>query len=411
MLGGEARFFALIRLAIAACLLGACGASDGEAKGKPSSPTPSHPGSLLVLDQRDQPIPALRVQIDGALVTTDANGRASVPNLSQRYDAVTRVDSYVYAYQGLSSRGPTLKLRLASSTAAASSFFLELKAEPGTNQELYLVVGVESEDAQPFVTGSPQSLAVNWYGSSSATLSVEAFLADVDPMTRAVLGYAGYAQHSWAAANGMSDTWEPTFSAPPFDTTTIHVDLSAPADTTLVAAGLLLEPSAGKQGFFGAVQATRPSIDFLVPATAARYEVYAQVARENDNSSATAHDVTAGARVNLTVPAAPAAIAPADSTADVTLDTEFTWSPVTDAVYYLIATSSLPPAPSYFVFTSTPSAHLPDTSALGLELPQVASYSWSACSASHVSLDSYAAGARPTGGGASAPRNFQTAGN
>ena len=60
-------------------------------------------------------------------VTLDANGRASVPNLSQRYDAVTRVDSYVYAYQGLSSRGPTLKLRLASSTAAASSFFLELK--------------------------------------------------------------------------------------------------------------------------------------------------------------------------------------------------------------------------------------------------------------------------------------------
>jgi hypothetical protein len=90
-------------------------------------------------------------------------------------------------------------------------------------------------------------------------------------------------------------------------------------------------------------------------------------------------------------------------------DTEFSWTAADDAIYELDARADQ--SLYWFqIFTTALSAHLPDTSALGLTLPQEPEFSWSVLSVSHVSLDAYAAGkAASSGSGGSAPRSFTTA--
>lgn len=404
-------------MVVSTSLLAACGSSEHGGSGEaPPSSVAAHPGTLLVLDHLGLPIPSLEVLIDGALVTTDAHGSAPVPNLAPSYDALTGINSLVFAYHGLTSEGPTLKLRVAPTTAArSSSFSLETKTEPGPNRQVFFSFGVAGGGDQWRVTGGAQYLTIEWDGSPNATLSTEAFLVDVDPNTQAVIGYAGYAQQTWALSDGMNAIWQPAFSAPPFETKTIHLDVSIPADNKLMFATLRFSPSAGKQSSFGVQQPVSPSIDFLVPATSTRYEVGVQGGRGNDASFATAHEVSPGARVSLTLPAATAAISPADGASEVGLDTEFTWSPVTDAVYNLSATASPLPATNYFVYSSTPSVHLPDARALGVALPQFTSYSWAAGYVTQTSLDAYAAGqpsaGSASGSGTSATRSFTTLGN
>lgn len=106
-------------------------------------------------------------------------------------------------------------------------------------------------------------------------------------------------------------------------------------------------------------------------------------------------------------------LAPEDELVNVTPETDFSWSAQPGSVYELLAfgDSTTQPNYNYLVATTTSTARLPDTSALGVRFPAGLSLQWLARSErGYASLDDYAAASEAeTGTGFSEYRTFTTA--
>lgn len=184
---------------------------------------------LLLLDQLGQPVAQTRALIDGKVVMTDDEGRAQLGELPASYDAVIADGTYVRAFMGLKARSPTIELanrNLHFNNEYVANVNIS-KVNTGANQGLFYAAGVTGEGIARQELGYNSDdkwswATLSWAGAPEVTLSAQAFLAQLDPETRYVVGYSGFASKSWSnAARQQTVSWTPEFDIPTFKTKTI----------------------------------------------------------------------------------------------------------------------------------------------------------------------------------------------
>jgi hypothetical protein len=399
---------------VAGCVVFGCGAES--TRTGTHTVAPSGPAELVVLDQIGDPVAGTDILVDGAIVTTDAFGHATTADLPPSYDLSLVVGGYAYAFIGLATRSPLIRLR-ASIVPEQSSYATVAVANPDSirdDDRIFFMAGVSglSADEQYVRLNSNGYEEVRWPGTSGMALATEAVLAELDDTQQNVLGYAAYAAETLAITPENYVTWNPTFGQVPFHTVPIHTSTDAPSEDTVFGYQTWLYEASGSSGenafADGVTSADVPVLD--IPD--ARYYVTATIGHESGTFVAEQYDVRAGATVRLESGRAPEQIAP-ESGATVDLATSFGWTPSPGAVYRLLVYTddSVEPFVQYDVATSEPGAVLPDLSALGFAFPAGRKLAWAAsCHRGYASLDAYASGGRSHGWGFSDYRLATAAG-
>jgi hypothetical protein len=374
---------------------------------------------LLLLDTLGQPAARVQALINGQIVTTNDEGRAELGKLPARYDAVVVAGSYVRSYLGLAARSPTI--RFPNSYLATNEYVARVNiAIPNTspNQVMFYTAGATGEEVLPQTMGYNTSggyhwADIVWAGPSDATLSAHAFLADVDPDTGSVLRYSGFASKDWPNGGPLRTVqWTPEFEPPAFETKTIHIELSLPANMSVGWYSVRMQLASGEGGPISESRAGA-SADLIVPdVPGATFDVIATLFGPGEEAQIFMRDLVAGATVHAAGSVGVDQLAPKEDAMNVTPETEFSWSGPSDPVYELTAFTELDTKPryNYVVATTGMATRLPDTSALGLPFPSGLTLKWVARSLrGHVSLDDYAAAPfAETGTGSSDFRTFTT---
>lgn len=398
-------------------VLGASGCGQSTQVDTPGSAEQGgHPGTLLVLDALKGAAPNVRALVNDVVIETDATGHAVLPpDLPAAYDVAVYSGPSVYAFVGMTTRSPTVVLtnQYLNPKLAGASVDILNPADLGPDQRVLFTIGALGAEAAHQVTGwSSDSggayLGVNWIGPSSATLSVEAFLVDLEPTSRQVLDYLGYATRDFPDADGLEATWTPEFGPMPFEVTTAGFEVELPEGASFDFTAASLFEASGRSGPMGSADAA--SATFLLPKLPGATCYFSGLTYDDDSAfAAEARDVAFGSVAHARASKGPTALAPADG-ATVSVDTEFSWTAADGAVYYLLAyTTDDGPYLDYTIATSSPSARLPELSSLGLPFPVGRRFDWSAHSElGHASLDTYAAGEPPNGRGYSYSRTALT---
>jgi hypothetical protein len=402
----------LVAQGIAGCGGRAADEAGGATQGK---------NELLLLDGLGEPVAQTRALIDGKVVTTDDQGRAELGTLPASYDAVIAVGTDVRAFVGLKARSPTIEIadrELDPSNEHVARVNISRASTP-PNQSLYYAAGVTGGNISRQTLGyngdDKSSWAIiRWAGAGDATLSAQALLADIDPRTRSVVGYSGFASKIWPnAAQQSTADWSPEFEAPAFETKTIHVELSLPDEVSVGWYSVSIRQESGETGPIGAFY-SGASADLLVPdLPGATFDIFAALSSPVGSYQIVMRAVSAGATVHAEGGDGLQQLAPETGTGNVTPETEFSWSTGPGYVYELLAFSDSTTQLNYnyLVATTGSSARLPDTSALGVPFPAGLTLQWLARSErGYASLDDYAAASQAlTGTGFSDYRIFTTA--
>jgi hypothetical protein len=376
---------------------------------------------LLLLDGLGRPVAQTRALVDGKVVTTNDEGRAELGELPARYDVVIAVGTTVRAFMGLQARSPTIEIanrQLDFSNEHQARVNIS-SATTVSNQSVFYAAGVTGADISRQTMGyngdGKSSWAIiGWAGAGDVTLSAQAMLAEMDPKTQSVLRYSGFASQTWpnAAQQGTVD-WTPAFEAPPFETKTIHVDLSLPLDMSIRWYSVNLRRASGEMGPIG-VFYSGARADLLVPdLPGATFDIFASLDGPGGSYQVVMRAVSAGATVHAEGAGGLRQLAPQDGMENVTPETNFGWSTQPGVVYELLAFSDSDTQPwyDYLVATSASTAQLPDASALGIPFPAGVTLQWLARSERGFdSLDDYAAAPdAATGTGFSDYRTITTA--
>jgi hypothetical protein len=119
--------------------------------------------------------------------------------------------------------------------------------------------------------------------------------------------------------------------------------------------------------------------DLLTPDLAgAKMQLQVTTEKGNDQSITILRGLAFNATgVTVNVPTAPSAVSPADGTTGVTTANAFSWTGPSNAVYVVTFYSSGGNVPGSFqVVTTETTAHIPDTTALGVALPKNETMEW-----------------------------------
>jgi hypothetical protein len=403
----------------------ACGGKSSREQVRTDEPTA--PVALRVVDEIGAPVSETAVLIDGALVTTDADGQAASSEVPATYDVAVVVGTHAYAFLGMTTRSPVLKLRASVAPDSTSTATVELPSDLTANGPVSLIAGVTDtpSDEQSATSGYGDHglmVATTWRGTSDATLSVEAITNATKDGTEfgAIVGYSGYAKLTLDAAPGADVPWQPELTEVPFDTVSIHVDVDLGGDDRMVTCSSELEESSGAVGALAALASNSGSIDLpVLDIPGARYVIDADVRSApvqgihttSDGFHATQLDVAARASIHLETGPFSTNVAPKNGTM-IEPDTMFSWTAGDGAVNVLSLTDYMVGFSDEVVThqfaldiaTSGLEATIPDLSALGFALPAAVSIQWNVSSQfGHASVDDYAAGEPSTGYGYSAP--------
>jgi hypothetical protein len=381
--------------------------------GTPGTPPTDHTGQLLLLDQYKLPYANMPVLVDDTLVTTDADGYATMPAVGDQYDVSVVAGDLAYVFHGLSTRSPVVRLVVSGTGAGVSSMSLAMASPPlRDDQTLVYSAGFANiaEDQQFFGTSIDAeglSLEGHWAGSSPVTFSAEAFVVDVDPSTGGPLAFTGYASRSWKVTPGAELSWTPSPTAPPFATAAIQVSVSLPAGAQVTSYDVWAREASGRQSHLGPIVSFAYTDEkVLVPdLPGAVFDVIAGTGDGTSVFEAEADGLHAGDQVTLEAHSGPVPLSPEDG-ADVSLDTDFTWTEDEGAVYRLFLTAhDGDKTRTYVIVTTEPTTRLPDLTALGAPFPSGQELSWQIFSLPGVApLDHFAADGHYGSTGYSMPR-------
>jgi hypothetical protein len=374
----------------------------------------SGPVSLQLVDESGQPFAPTDVLVGGGIVVTGADGRATTGVLPETYDVEVVLSdprngpSVAYAFLGMSSRSPLIKLH-GSQSPLSSGASLQLEKPAGlkpNEQTVFLIAGApdvppEDQTVQVYNPVGGSYADIMWPGSSSTEVAAEALIGEFDSDQMNVVGYSSYAATTVDLSPSDWTYWPADFASVPFDTATIHVDCDADV-SDVVGYGSSLYEASGLQGPLGLAAPRTGGADLTVlDVPGSHYSVQASVQAQTGVFVAEQSDVAVGASVFLHVGAPPEALTPADG-AVVGADSQFTWMGSEGSVndLRLMASDGHPPLRSYEIATTDASVTLPDFSALGFDFPAGRELSWYVVSElGHASIDAYASGEQPSGSG------------
>jgi hypothetical protein len=348
----------------------------------------------VVLGRFDYPAASLQVQAGGTLTRTDAQGRFVVRNAPTRYDvALNRGNAshpFVTQYIGLTTRRPILRLDTGDTSSAA----IQMAYPPPTVADTrHVDLGYHADIGT--INLSPGPLAgrpgPNWFplpaGATSADVVVGSltFLAAAESRPSAFLGYDQATLH---LSSGAVATWTPAYRPVDAMSVTGSVAVEDPRQQAYEAyLYVSLAPGGAWAGLnLDAVENQQPW-SFLVPkipgaAWAIEYHAY-DIGRAGSGGGAEAHgwalvgeDGTVPA-VSLRPPPRP--VAPADNATGFGVGSTLAWTGEG------VCTVSLQTAgmgdqailqPSFSFVTDQGTLTMPDTSAFGIALPALETYSW-----------------------------------
>jgi hypothetical protein len=365
---------------------------------------------LTLTDALGVPFGSVDVLVAGTVVTTNDEGRARVDDLPAVYDVAVVDGTTVYAFLGLTSRAPLIELFATRPEDHRTEEDVLFPADVTESQTLFVTAGVTSPAGlkqatyfRPMDAGT--SAIVTWVGSAAATLSFEAFLAEVDDTTGAVTNYVGYATTERVFDGSAMETWTPDFQPLPFDTVSMPVEVEAPPGGSVGAIDPWIEEPNGRRGTFGSVR-NGGTITLLLPQEpGADFGFLALGSDDTGSSESEVRGAPGSGVVSGTLGSSPVPLAPDDQAAG-PLDTDFTWTASDGNVYELTAYATDGSSLDYYVVSAVPSIRLPDVSALGFS-PGARALSWSAeWLEGPSSVDDFAAGASVTRWGMSTNRHF-----
>jgi hypothetical protein len=385
------------------------GGSEAAGTGDPRA----RPGQIFVVDAYGLPYANTPVLVNDAVVTTDANGYAPLPDVGAHYDVSVVVPPMAFTFIGLTTRAPIVRVTASTNGngAASASVNILLPEELGKNQRAAYTAGVADHDAGfggPFANASGAYAEAYWPSGYPTTLSAEAFIVDTDPVTGADLAFSKYAAESWTVTPGDTITWVPTFEPASFATKPIHVDVTLPPDAELGSYSVRAVEASGRTGSVASAEVSSVG-DVLVPELPDTTYIVDADALTNDRQSeflAEARGVHAGDHVTLAVSDGPLELAPDDG-AVVTPDTDFAWTKGDESVDELVISTTTPNGLfTYVIATTDGSARLPDLSPLGRSFPAGGHLGWDIEAVPGVtSVDGLAAGASGFGWGRTAWRS------
>jgi hypothetical protein len=387
----------------------ACGGRSSET-GVHSAGEGSGQVELRVIDGIGNPVPSTPVLVDGAIVTTDADGRATSAGVVASYDIAIVVGGNAYVALGMTTRSPTLKLLDMTLPELSSTATVEVDADSSDTQRVLPILGTPDvpADEQVVSLGYSESgrrtAGATWRGSADVELSVEAVVAELD-VTGNVVGYSDYAEQSFEASPGDELAWQPDFGPVPFDTVPIHVDTDVDVEGRTVFLASVIHESSGAIGF-SSYGSNAGSGDLLVlDIPGARYQVTAELQTSRDNALSgevvaefltQQRDVEAGASIHLVTGPFTLSTAP-DAGSLIDPDTTFSWTAGEGAINLLevVADDAEGPRMEYEIATTDQSAELPDLTPLGFAFPSGRKLWWLVTSEyGDASVDTYVAGER-----------------
>lgn len=375
---GDARWL------LATCLLLGCGESA-----RTSGDEPAGSVVLTLIDEISQPIPRAGLLVNGAVLATDASGRATAEGVPAKYDVTVVAGGTAYSFIGLTTRSPELALLDLASPELTSYATIDLENPPDLrdDQSIAFIAGAPGlaagEQAVAFDYGADGLYAqTTWPGTAQRTLSGEALVAELDATKDSVVGYSAYAAQTFELSPDDQVTWQPTFGALPFESAQIHVDLEQQDDAGPATFGSTVHEADGPSGELGWATGVASADLEVLDIPGASYTVTAQSYPGSGTFVAIANDVEVGGSVLLHTASPPELLSPANG-ARVEPDTEFRWSAIDGAVYRLVVYTDDETQPflQYEVVTAEPAAKLPDLSLLGLAFPAGRNLVWTVNSA------------------------------
>jgi len=401
---------ALLR-AVVAIFVASFAGCGGSVSQNPES-GPAREGYLLLLDDLGVPSRARQVMVDNTVVVTDDRGYARLPTVGASYDVTLRAGGYLYAYQGMTTRSPIIRVRYGSMAQAVEHSVGILVHTPnlGPGLRAYIHPSVSGPGvlSQGFGFNSAEGdywADIDWAGSELATLTLESFLAEYDTTSHAVKGFLGYAKVQREVSGGDDVEWTPAFELPQFGESTITVSVKRPDGQAVFQSIAFLQSPAGIQ-YISRADGSTDTQTFVVPdLPGARFSVSIDTYGMG-NASGQAHDMLAGGMAEVVVPPSPQVTAP-QSGAVVDLDTEFAWSVPEGAIRYMYAYGDNTLF-TMMIASASSVVRLPDLSPLGLALAPGTTWSWHGdFDQGPRSMDEFAAGGcEVRGWGASLDQTF-----
>ena len=348
----------------------------------PKKTTTSVQGTVLL--SGETPFAGARVLIEGhPLATTDASGKFAVTDVEPPYRIVIETDTNEFVvFTGVTSPNPTLRVG-----NSPSAYHTTLEGElqntvAGRKAGLSLASPAALGAKYADTTGATLPYAIDAYlikPSTSGRLYALEWTPNIDGNADSFTGYGSTAELN--LANGAPMAGLDIALDPVPATLNLEIGASVPADYDVLAttAGVRLWPEE-QLGFSLLTASFDSSIPLPVTVHApdlpgARMVANVIVSKPGGTQpiGATWASVpAAAATADLTVPARPVLLGPADGATGVGVGSELTWTAPTGSLSLLQLNGDI----DLNAYTNEPRFTLPDLSAFGTDYGSAAGYTW-----------------------------------
>ncbi len=347
----------------------------------------------FVKDLDGEPVAGVPVIIKGkAPVTTDANGGFAVSNVSKPYEArvIFSTDQAAIVYQGLTRSDPTLIYVGVTSNSKSATISGSVPPAAGKVTRVFFISGTMSWSTTADQVTGLYTLGINWKGSAnsvSGDLQALRWTQNTSGMPVEYDAY-GFEDNLTVSAGG-------TFPNNNF----IAADLTDPAEQNI--SGSIIRPlssyvlnSKALRLYFGNAEISlgyesgvnlSDNFSYVVPSiTGATFGVDV-----NATLNATPTDrhtyygkrgITGGSSgITINLASSPQLNIPAHNGSGIDTTTQFLWTKGSGGGICLlyISPTMFGTGPSFWIFTATNTASIPNLAPQGLGLPSNISYRWS----------------------------------
>jgi len=370
-----------IFLAAAACLMMACGGSHSNSEFPAATPLDIR-GKLL--SRAKQPLSGVAIVIPGKPpVNTDFTGAFTIAGVTPPYEAwiVDGANKTLVVYKGLTRSDPVLVYPESIGSIRHADVGGRITSGGSYPQLPDHRTRIVFSSSEARLTGSTDgagaySFTPSWRGPSNTLGAVHALqIRESSPGIPAE--YKGYSKTDLTLSDGGS--FGPmSISMSPVRSSTVSGSVAVPAGYTLLREVYLSVGSGPDLKFvfdtsgassFSYVSPNIPNTSLLL---------WSQALKANAGVVGLRAGLAANASgVNLTIPAGAEPVLPVDAATGVNGNTTFSWSAFPNGVHLIRFTADGAGKPSYYVFTTSTTAGIPDGSSVGLGLPAAAPYHWS----------------------------------
>lgn len=372
-----------VPLALLAFLhLAACGGGGAAVEGAFEGPIKGR-----VVTSKGVPVSGATVHIGALQLTTGADGRFTANDVQRPYTAMVTGQGSPHAivFVGLRRSDPTLEADVSGSGVSRSATVsgtvsggvgfpqpVNHRARVFENADVSFG-GAVATDANT-VTGS-YGLSMQWAGVPTANAVYRAIQYQYDPLTDLPVTYTGYGEEPTVISTGANVN---AISLQPAGTATISGAVSLPSGFGVVRMALAMRHGSHLTNTIFTDNNPMPAFSYSAPVVSGMtidVEAYA-TSPAGGVLSRLQQQAANATGLLLDVPQPMGALAPADLAMGVDHTTDFTAEAAGGRLYAFGFRPDDSFHPRFVVYTDQPTTRIPDLSALGIQIPPSATYTW-----------------------------------